>query len=216
MTPIPAPWSKGLYAITDERLMPDDATLIDACEAALEAGIALLQYRNKSGDEGLRERQARALKALCDRFDTPLVINDDAALAWRLGCGVHLGRSDGSIARARQVLGPEAIVGATCQNSLEFARQAREAGADYVAFGRFYPSTTKPDAPEAALSILAQAASLALPRVAIGGINAGNIAETVEAGADLIALVEGVFGQPDPGAAVRLLNARAGWQSVNG
>lgn len=208
-------WPRGLYAITDERLMPDDATLIDACESALKAGIALLQYRNKSTDEGLRERQARALKALCDRFDTPLIINDDAALAWRLGCGVHLGQSDGSIARARQVLGSEAIIGATCQNSLELARKARDEGAGYVAFGRFYPSNTKPDAPEATLSILEEAASLALPRVAIGGINAANIAETVRAGADMIALVEGIFGQSDPGAAVRALNERADWPGVD-
>ncbi|REC95110.1 thiamine phosphate synthase [Kushneria indalinina] len=199
-------WKQGLYALTDAQLMPDDATLIDRCEAALSAGIALLQYRDKSGDEGLRERQARALKALCDHYDTPLIINDDAALAWRLGAGVHLGRSDGSIARARKALGPDAIIGATCQDSLEFAEQAAREGASYLAFGRFYPSRTKPDAPPADLSILARAASFELPRVAIGGIDADNIDATVEAGADLIALVHGIFGHDDPGAAVRRLN----------
>ncbi|WP_438765518.1 thiamine phosphate synthase [Kushneria sp. TE3] len=201
-------WKQGLYALTDAQLMPDDATLIDRCEAALEAGIALLQYRDKSGDEGLRERQARALKALCDHYDTPLIINDDAALAWRLGAGVHLGRSDGSIARARKALGPDAIIGATCQDSLEFAEQAAREGASYLAFGRFYPSRTKPDAPPADLSILARAEHFGLPRVAIGGIDADNIDATVEAGADLVALVHGIFGADDPGAAVRRLNQK--------
>ena len=199
-------WQQGLYALTDEHLMPDDATLIDRCEAALDAGIALLQYRDKSGDEGRRERQARALKALCDHYDTPLIINDDAALAWRLGAGLHLGRSDGSIARARKALGPDAIIGATCQDSLEFAAQSASEGASYLAFGRFYPSRTKPDAPPAELAILAQAARFGLPRVAIGGIDADNIEATVSAGADLIALVHGIFGHDDPGGAVRRLN----------
>ncbi|WP_299257675.1 thiamine phosphate synthase [uncultured Kushneria sp.] len=199
-------WTQGLYALTDAQLMLDDATLIDRCEAALSAGIALLQYRDKSGDEGQRERQARALKALCDHYDTPLIINDDAALAWRLGVGVHLGRSDGSIARARQALGPDAIIGATCQGSLEFAEQAASEGASYLAFGRFYPSRTKPDAPPADLSVLAQAARFELPRAAIGGIDGDNIEATIGAGADLIALVHGIFGHDDPGAVVRRLN----------
>ena len=199
-------WTRGLYALTDAQLMPDDATLIDRCESALAAGIALLQYRDKSGDEGQRERQARALKALCDHYDTPLVINDDAALAWRLGVGLHLGRSDGSIARARKALGPEAIIGATCQGSLEFAEQAASEGASYLAFGRFYPSRTKPDAPPADLSVLAQSAHFGLPRVAIGGIDGDNIDATIGAGADLIALVHGIFGHDDPGAVVRRLN----------
>lgn len=199
-------WTRGLYALTDAQLMPDDATLIDRCESALSAGIALLQYRDKSGDEGQRERQARALKALCDHYDTPLIINDDAALAWRLGVGLHLGRSDGSIARARKALGPDAIIGATCQGSLEFAEQAASEGASYLAFGRFYPSRTKPDAPPADLSVLAQAARFELPRVAIGGIDGDNIETTIGAGADLIALVHGIFGHDDPGAVVRRLN----------
>ena len=199
-------WKQGLYALTDARLMPDDATLIDRCESALSAGIALLQYRDKSGDEGQRERQARALKALCDHYDTPLIINDDAALAWRLGVGVHLGRSDGSIARARKALGPDAIIGATCQDSLEFAEQAAREGASYLAFGRFYPSGTKPDAPPADLSVLARAEHFGLPRVAIGGINADNIDATVSAGADLVALVQGIFDHEDPGVVVRRLN----------
>ncbi|WP_445620356.1 thiamine phosphate synthase [Kushneria sp. Sum13] len=199
-------WTRGLYALTDAQLMPDDATLIDRCEAALSAGIALLQYRDKSGDEGQRERQGRALKALCDHYDTPLIINDDAALAWRLGVGLHLGRSDGSIARARKALGPEAIIGATCQGSLEFAEQAAREGASYLAFGRFYPSRTKPDAPPADLSVLAQAARFELPLVAIGGIDGDNIEATIDAGADLIALVHGIFGHDDPGAVVRRLN----------
>lgn len=199
-------WTRGLYALTDAQLMPDDATLIDRCEAALSAGIALLQYRDKSGNEGQRERQGRALKALCDHYDTPLIINDDAALAWRLGVGLHLGRSDGSIARARKALGPEAIIGATCQGSLEFAEQAAREGASYLAFGRFYPSRTKPDAPPANLSVLAQAARFELPLVAIGGIDGDNIEATIDAGADLIALVHGIFGHDDPGAVVRRLN----------
>ncbi|MFC0267095.1 thiamine phosphate synthase [Kushneria aurantia] len=206
-------WQHGLYAITDEHLLGDDARLIDACEAALSAGIALLQYRDKSADEGKRERQARALKALCDQYRTPLIINDDAALAWRLGVGVHLGRSDGSIARARKALGPEAIIGASCQGSLEIAEQAKREGASYVAFGRFYPSTTKPDAPEVDIAVLEQAARLELPRVAIGGVNSDNIGATVAAGADLVALVAAIFASRDPAAAVTTLNGRAGWSA---
>ncbi|MDR5903928.1 thiamine phosphate synthase [Franzmannia qiaohouensis] len=205
-------WQRGLYAITDATLLPDDRTLLNACDAALRGGLALLQYRDKSGDDARRWRQAAALASLCQEHAVPLIINDDTGLALRLrdagfaGVGLHLGQSDGELAEARQRLGGEALIGATCHASLELAERARVEGVSYVAFGRFFASRTKPDAPPAPLALLAQAAHLGLPRVAIGGINEHSAASARRAGADLLASVEAVFGGSDVEARVRRLN----------
>lgn len=209
----PASTLNGLYAITDSQLLPDDRRLLVACEAALEAGIALLQYRDKSADEGRRWRQSDALAALCERRAVPLIVNDDLELALRLQqrwgevVGLHVGQEDVPLSTARRRLGDRAIVGATCHDSPILARQAAEAGASYLAFGRFFASRTKPEAAPASLSILGEVAHLGLPRVAIGGIDARTAVEARQAGAEILAVVHAIFGMPDVARAVRELNA---------
>lgn len=209
-----ARWQRGLYAITDSQLLPDDATLLKACDAALRGGLALLQYRDKSADPARRWRQATALAALCHDHAVPLIINDDIELALRLreagfdDVGVHLGQGDGELAAARQRLGETAVIGATCHARLELAEHAKAQGASYVAFGRFFASQTKPDASPAPLALLEKAATLGLPRVAIGGIDAQNIIAIRRAGAELLATVHAVFGGSDVETRVRRLNQR--------
>ena len=207
-------WTRGVYAITDAQLLPSDRQLIEACRAALNGGLALLQYRDKSGDLSHRLRQALALAMLCRDYSVPLIINDDLALARRLrddgfaGVGLHLGQEDGSLRQAREVLGPEAIIGATCHARLDLAERAADEGASYLAFGRFFASKTKPEAPPATLDLLAEATRFGLPRVAIGGIDIDNVSQARNAGAELLATVHGVFGGGDPESRVRELNAR--------
>ena len=193
---------RGLYAITPDE--PDTHRLLARVEPVLRAGATWLQYRNKSAHEDLRAEQAITLQALCRGLGVPLIVNDDWALAAAIGAdGVHLGSDDGEVALARHELGPEAIIGASCYADLRLARQAVFAGADYVAFGAFHPSTTKPGAPPAPVSILGEAAALGVPRVAIGGITPDNAAPLVAAGADLVAVISGLFDDPDPAAATR-------------
>lgn len=194
---------RGLYAITDPALTPGD-TLLSACEIALAAGLRLLQYRNKTAPAATRLHEARALAALCTRFNATLLINDDPQLARDSGAaGVHIGQQDGGVARARALLGPDALIGVTCHGDINLAQHAIAEGADYVAFGRFFPSHTKPQAPAAPLSVLEQARTLGVPVVAIGGVNPDNAPQLLAAGADAVAVIHGVFGQPDIAAAVR-------------
>lgn len=187
---------RGLYVITDPNLLPD-ATLLPRVEQALVGGAVLVQYRDKTGSTEQRIRRATTLKSLCDRYGVDLVINDDLALAAQLGAGVHVGRDDTDIAAARQQLGPEAIVGASCYNVVETAFSAIEAGASYVAFGRFFPSTTKPGETYVDRSVVAKLKQKYnnVPVAAIGGITAKNAPEVIAAGADLVAVISGVFGQ---------------------
>ncbi len=139
---------RGLYAITDSQLL-DDGRLLPYVEAALRGGARLLQYRDKSSDQARRLREAESLRELCERHGAQLIVNDDAELAARLGVGLHLGQTDGSLSAARALLGRQAIIGATCHAQLELAEQAVAEGASYVAFGRFFNSSTKPGAPAA-------------------------------------------------------------------
>jgi thiamine-phosphate pyrophosphorylase len=184
---------RGLYAITDSQLL-DQGRLLPYVEAALKGGARLLQYRDKSDDAARRLREAEALAELCRRYDAELIINDDAALAARLGVGVHLGQEDGSLASARARLDRHALVGATCHASLELADQAVAEGASYLAFGRFFNSFTKPGAPAASLELLQQARQrYRLPLVAIGGVTLDNAPSLIEAGASLIAVVHSLF-----------------------
>jgi thiamine-phosphate pyrophosphorylase len=184
---------RGLYAVTDSQLLA--GKFLAYVEAALEGGVTLLQYRDKSNDEARRLREAEALRNLCERYKTQLIINDDAELAARLGVGVHLGQTDGPLAPVRALLGHKAIVGATCHASLELAEQAVREGASYVAFGRFFNSNTKPGAPAANLELLEQARiKLHIPVCAIGGITLENAAPLVAHGVDLLAVVHGLFG----------------------
>ena len=200
-------WQSGLYVITDADLLADEDTFMSAIKAVLSEGVALLQYRNKCGDEALRYRQAHWLAEQCQAANTPLIINDDVALARAVGAGVHVGTDDADVAFARDMLGADAIIGATCHGDMTLARKALDNGASYVAFGRFYPSSTKPGAVPAPLSILSTARQLGCPVVAIGGIDSDTAPEAAAAGADLIAVVGAVFGYPDPGQRVRQLKA---------
>ena len=179
--------------------------IAQSVEQAIRGGARVIQYRDKQRDRATREATARRLARLCLSYDIPLIINDDVGLAARChAAGVHLGRFDSTLLEARERLGPEAIIGISCYNSLERAQAAVAGGASYVAFGRFFPSKSKPDAVSADPALLRQARErLEVPLVAIGGITPDNGATLVAAGADLLAAIEGVFGQPDIEAAAR-------------
>jgi thiamine-phosphate pyrophosphorylase len=193
----------GLYAITRET--DDTAQLLREVSAALNGGASAVQYRDKSGDAARQHEQASELLMLCQRHAVPLIINDSLRLADLVGAdGVHLGCDDGAVREARIILGAQRIIGVSCYQSLELALAAQEAGADYVAFGSFYPSTTKPDAPRADLALLQQGSGvLQLPIVAIGGITPDNAEPLIEAGADAIAVIDALFGAPDIQATAR-------------
>ena len=192
--------ARGLYAITDGP-RPD---LYSAVESALNGGAAILQYRDKSGESERRHAEAASLLAACRRFGVPLIVNDDVDLAAAIGAdGVHLGEHDGDIDAARTQLGAAAIIGVSCYDSIDRARQLAAAGADYLAFGAFFPSPTKPLARRAGAGLLRDAKSLGLPLVAIGGITPDNAQPLIEAGADFVAAISGVFAAADPSAAAR-------------
>jgi thiamine-phosphate pyrophosphorylase len=193
---------RGLYAITSAELCADRAILRAAVAAALRGGALLIQYRDKHSDAAVRRANARELAALCNEHGAKLIINDDAELAHAVGAhGAHLGHADASLAQARTALGAAAILGASCGPSLERGQAAAAAGASYLAFGRFFVSQTKPDAPQADPEVLRQARrQFRLPLCAIGGVTPHNAGALIEAGADLIAAVDGVFSDPRPEA----------------
>ncbi|MGA4632484.1 thiamine phosphate synthase [Pseudomonas solani] len=198
---------RGLYAITDSALLAD-GRLLPYVEAALKGGARLLQYRDKSGDDARRLREAEALRELCARHGAQLIINDDAELAARLSVGVHLGQGDGSLAAARALLGRNAIIGGTCHANLEFAEAAVREGASYIAFGRFFNSNTKPGAPAATPELLDEAKRrFALPLVAIGGVTQDNAPELIARGADLIAVIHALFAADSPAEVKRRARA---------
>ena len=146
---------RGLYAITPDE--PNTGRLLERVEPVLHAGAAWLQYRNKTASDDLRVEQALALQPLCRSFNVPLIINDDWALAAAIGAaGAHLGEDDGELALARHEMGPDAVLGASCYNDASLARQAVFAGASYVAFGAFFPSSTKPNARRATRRVSAR------------------------------------------------------------
>ena len=183
---------RGLYAITPE--LADGDLLLRKLVLALEGGIAMLQYRNK-GRQSLQE--ARALATACRRAGVPFIVNDDLDLALECGAdGVHLGHEDGVLAAARARLGGK-LLGASCYDSLDRARAAVAAGADYVAFGSVFASATKPSAVRAPLSLFAEARPLGVPMVAIGGITLENAPQLLAAGADAIAVISDLFDAPD-------------------
>jgi thiamine-phosphate pyrophosphorylase len=188
----------GLYAITPEVPAPRPP-LAAQVERAIAGGARLVQYRDKSDDSDKRLQQAQALIRVCRPACVPLIINDDLDLAERTGAdGVHLGKKDADPLEARKRLGPSAIVGVSCYNRLERAIHAWEIGADYAAFGRFFPSSTKPLAVQATPDLLRRARALTdIPLVAIGGITPENGRSLISAGADMLAVVDAVFGQPD-------------------
>jgi thiamine-phosphate pyrophosphorylase len=195
-----------LYAITPDD--PDTARLLNQVEQALRGGARILQYRNKSAYADLRQQQASALRELTHRFDTTFIVNDDAALAAAVGAdGVHIGGGDGSVATARKLLGKDGIIGVSCYNRPPLAQEALRQGADYVAFGAFFPSSVKPDAVCAEVSMLQAARQeLDVPVVAIGGITSQNGAALVQAGADALAVISALWNAPDIAQAAREFN----------
>ena len=200
-----ASFPSGVYALTPE--CGDTGRLLEMVEAALKGGVAAMQYREKTGDVALRHEQASELLDLCRRYQVPLIINDDLRLADLVEAdGVHVGREDAGLREARIILGPGKIVGVSCYQSLDMARQAQKDGADYVSFGSMYASPTKPQAQRASLQGLHEAAEVKVPVVAIGGITAENAAKVVEAGADAIAVISALFDAPDIESAARALN----------
>jgi len=190
---------KGLYAITDTANLSSEI-MLTRTEEILRAGANLLQYRNKQADENTRITEAEQLRELCRQFSVPLIINDDIALAVQIGAdGVHLGKTDSTIADARKRLGDKAMIGCSCYNNLDRAQQAAKSGADYIAFGAFFPSPTKPDAAHATPDIIQTAKQkFKLPVVAIGGITPENGRSLIDAGADMLAVISGIYASKTP------------------
>jgi thiamine-phosphate pyrophosphorylase len=183
---------RGLYAVTPE--LEDGDLLLHKVTLALEGGIGLLQYRNK---ERQNLHQARALSALCRRAGVPFIVNDDIDLALACGAdGAHLGRDDGDPGVARKRL-PGKLLGVSCYDSLDRARAAAAAGADYVAFGSVFASPTKPAAVRAPLALFGEARPLGVPLVAIGGVTLQNAPQLIAAGADALAVISDLFDAPD-------------------
>lgn len=194
----------GLYAIADT-LYLGDTVLAAAVGQALRGGARAIQYRDKSHSAAQRARAAQMLRALCADYGAIFIVNDDVSLARAAHAdGVHLGRDDAAIDAARLALGQNALIGISCYNDLERAEQAVRSGADYIAFGSFFPSRTKPNAVRAEAALLRAARErFDLPLVAIGGITADNGATLIDAGADALAVISGVFDQPDIEQAAR-------------
>ena len=194
--------ARGLYAITDQKLILE-GELVERVSKAIDGGAAIIQYRDKSFGQARRLEQATVLASLCRARNVPLIINDDIELARAINAdGVHLGINDESVRAARAKLGEDAIIGVSCYNQLARAHDAVDASADYVAFGRFFASKTKPNAATADIDLLVEARQqLRVPIVAIGGITPDNGAALITAGADYLAAIDGIFGQTDVYAA---------------
>ncbi len=193
---------RGLYAVAPD--MVDTAALLAKTEHALKGGAKLLQYRNKLADAALKLEQATELLRLCRRYDCLFIVNDSVEVAMKIGSpGVHLGREDGDLAQARQRLGPDVVLGASCYGQIQIAEQARDAGVDYVAFGAAYASPTKPGNKRAPLELYREARRIGLPVVAIGGITLDNAQPLVDAGVDALAVITALYNAPDIIAAAR-------------
>ena len=198
---------KGLYAITNERLISEQ-DFDRKIEQVLLGGANIIQYRDKSNDTKKRQQQALSLRQLCEKYNALCIINDDIQLAKKVNAhGVHLGKDDASLLSARDVLGEEAIIGVSCYNDLSLALSAEKNGASYVAFGAIFPSPTKPNAAIAGLDIIAQAKQvLSLPICAIGGISHTNIQQVIQHGADMAAVISEIF-TPDRSVACNKLDS---------
>jgi thiamine-phosphate pyrophosphorylase len=193
---------EGLYAVTPD--WNETSRLLAVTEAILRGGCRILQYRHKATNPCHRDEQAGALRNLTRQFGAALIINDDVDLALAVEAdGVHLGMEDGDLTAARARLGHTRILGASCYQDLERARQAVALGASYVAFGSFFPSPTKPQAVRAGLHLLAEASALGVPVAAIGGITRQNAGGLIRAGADMVAIISDLYAAGDPEQAAR-------------
>lgn len=191
------PLLKGLYAITPaDNLLPRLSTLVGL---ALAGGVKIVQYRNKDAPMSLKRAQAAELLRICHAHDAKLIVNDDVWLAIEIGAdGVHLGRGDGDPVVARQALGSKRLLGVSCYDDVERAVVAAAAGADYVALGSMFASTTKPHAVRASLDMVVEAKRrVSVPVAAIGGITLDNAASLRDAGADMVAVLSDIFDAMD-------------------
>jgi thiamine-phosphate pyrophosphorylase len=195
--PLCKPVIHGLYAITPSE--GDSGRLRDMVEASIVGGASVIQYRNKRANSKLRHEQSRLLLELCRRHQVPLIINDDINLCLEIDAdGVHIGATDGDLKEVRTQLGQGRILGASCYNSLMLATKAQDEGADYIAFGACFPSTTKPDALRADLSLFSRGREvLHIPKVAIGGITLDNARLAINAGAEALAVIGALFESGD-------------------
>ena len=186
---------RGLYGITDADLLPNPEILYQSVEEALRGGMQILQYRDKQNNHATQLKQAATLKELCDNYSALLIINDSVELTKAVGAhGVHLGRDDGDVMNARNLLGSDVIIGCSCYNSLSQAQQMEALGVDYVAFGRFFKSSTKPEAKSADINLLQQSKTLIdIPVCAIGGITTENAALLIQQGVDMLAVIHDLF-----------------------
>lgn len=197
--------NRGLYAITSPELTPD---LLGACEQALKGGVKVLQYRNKETDPTTRFKQCRELLPLCHQYGAKLLVNDETTLAKAVNAdGVHFEFPDADVAAARELLGADKIIGVSCMGSLQKAKNSVAVGANYVSFGCVYPSSTLPWADTVDHGVFRQAADLGVPLVAIGGITLDNASPILQAGANMLAVISGLFGQPDIEMTARRFNA---------
>lgn len=188
----------GLYVITDQQLMPTER-FYGMAEAALSAGARLIQYRDKSRDADKRLEQARQLRQLCTQYNALLIINDDIELTIKCEAdGIHIGKDDAPLSEVRKQLGTEHIIGVSCYDDSDLARQAIKHGADYIAFGSFFGSQIKPDAPRASTQLITQIKSThSTPVCCIGGINRENCNDLINQGADMLAVISDVFAAAD-------------------
>jgi len=195
---------QGLYAITDEILTPPHSILAQA-ETALQAGLKLLQYRHKTGKDSEVEEVCIKLQQLCRKYHAFFIVNDRPHLAQGIGAdGLHVGIDDMEFTKARKIF-PQGIIGVSCYGNVARARMAQDAGADYVAFGSFFSSPTKPLSELVPMTVLSEAkAALTIPVCAIGGINVANIHEITAHGPDMISVVSAVFAGDISGNVVRL------------
>ncbi|GKT12194.1 MAG: thiamine-phosphate pyrophosphorylase [Thiomicrorhabdus sp.] len=197
----------GLYVITDPSLS-SPATIVGDVTAALKGGTKIVQFRDKTSNFETQLTIAKVLKSLCDKYQAYLIINDNIELTKQSQAhGIHIGKNDCDLGSVRQALGSEIIIGVSCYNDLELALEMQTLGANYVAFGRFFPSLTKPDAPQAEIKTLIEAKkTLSIPIVGIGGINITNVSQLIVTGVDALAIIQGVFGQPNIEAAARQIS----------
>ena len=184
---------KGLYAITPD--MADLNTLVHKTQLAIEGGAFMVQYRSKIQDRAVKIQQCAAILRLCREYGVPCIVNDDVEMCRILEAdGVHLGENDDNIADVRHILGEDAIIGSSCYDQLDRAKQAQKEGATYVAFGAVFPTPTKPNAPRATLELLREAKhEIHIPIVAIGGITVNNAHDVIEAGVDAIAVINSLY-----------------------
>jgi len=194
---------RGLYAITDPHLLPNK-NLLSSVESALLGGAKVIQYRDKTASTHELLKNAQSLRDLCIDHQALFVINDDLDLCLRVNAdGVHLGKSDGDIIKARNKLGEQKILGVTCHSELVYAQHCIKQGVDYCAFGRIFPSKTKTNAPYCKLEILEQATKLSKPCVAIGGITLETLPQLIEMNIHSVAVIHGLFAQQNIEATAR-------------